>query len=451
MQSRLPGGVLGVVLWSSVAYAGRHHHHGNESYFFVEESHRLPANNEPPGTSSTGVNLVDVDGDGDLDLFLAAGTASLDPRPNKLFINNGHGFFTDETATRLPLVVANSAKADFADIDDDGDLDGIVAVVGPELLYVNDGRGHFSDGSARLPAPLDIFHNISSDVHFADVNGDGCSDVLVSNENPFDPDPLHGAQNFLWMNQTRPDPHGKHGGHHHRYRCTGSFVDETAARLPAITDQTTGMRTADIDCDGDLDLIVLNRGQDNVFVNDGDGVFANETAARFPVTSDATRDGALVDLNDDGWPDLVTSNSRNQPPQLYVNTGDGFFVQGTFGYSEAPNETDTALLVEDLDHDGRPDVYIANAGKFDSGHGFEGGPDHLFKNHPSASGTFVDVTDEHARFPALQASTAAAFGDLDGDGDDDLVVAGTGEGEVGRERVFLQKHRHSGHGDDEGD
>jgi hypothetical protein len=167
------------------------------------------------------------------------------------------------------------------------------------------------------------------------------------------------------------------------------------------------------------------------------------------VTTSTTRDGALVDLNRDGWVDLVISNSRNEPPQVFFNNGHGFFVEGTFGYTEAIPETDTALLVSDLNGDHFPDVYIANAGKFDSGHGFEGGPDHVFENH---HGTFVEVTAQHVTFPAIQASTGAAFGDLDGDGDVDLFVAGSGDGEIGRERIFIQKHhRHDcdhHHGDD---
>jgi hypothetical protein len=392
---------------------------------FVEDASRLPLSGEPPDTSSTGVNLVDVDADGDLDLFLAEGTASLAARPNFLFINDGCGFFRDESATRLPQGMdANSVKADFADVDGDGDLDAIVANLGPEQLLLNDGRGRFSDGASQLPAPPDLFSDISASARFADVTADGCPDILVANENPFDPDPLHGAQNRLLVND-----------------CSGNFSDQTSTRLPALTDQSAVLLDGDIHRDGDVDLLVLDRGQEHVLINDGSGVFTDQAAARFPVTSDATRSGALADLDGDGDLDLVTSNSRGQKPALYVNSR-GKFRAAFFDYNEAPNQTDTELLLVNLNGDRYPDLYVANAGKFDSGHGFEGGPDHFFVNQ---RGSFVEATAAHATFPANQASTAAALGDIDGDGDPDLVVAGTGNGELGRERVFLQLTRGKHH------
>ncbi|HEY5960187.1 MAG TPA: VCBS repeat-containing protein, partial [Polyangiaceae bacterium] len=239
------------------------------SAFFVEAPLRLPSavSNEGSGTSTTGINLVDVDNDGDLDVFVAQGTASLDARPNELFINNGRGWFRDESASRLPRGHdSNSTKADFADVDGDGNLDAIVANVGPEQLLVNDGTGHFSDGAGRLPEAPDLLLDISSNAHFADVDQDGCPDILIANENPFDSSPLHGAQNRLLMND-----------------CSGRFRDETAERLLPVTDQSAALLTGDIDMDGDLDIVVLNRGPELVYLNDGSGYFQDETAARFPV------------------------------------------------------------------------------------------------------------------------------------------------------------------------
>jgi hypothetical protein len=396
---------------------------------FVEDATRLSVSNEPADTSSTGVNLVDVDADGDLDLFLAEGTASLETRPNFLFINDGCGFFSDESAMRLPQGMdANSLKADFADIDGDGDLDAIVANLGPEQLLLNDGSGHFSDGVSHLPAPPDLFADISTSARFADVTADGCPDILIANENPFDPDPLHGAQNRLLIND-----------------CNGTFSDETSTRLPALTDQSAALLDGDIDGDGDVDVIVLDRGQEHVLINDGKGVFTDQTATRFPTTSDSTRSGALADLDGDGDLDLVTSNSRGQPPALYLNLGHGRFRASFFNYSEAADETDTELLLVNLNGDRYPDLFIANAGKFDSGHGFEGGPDHFFENQ---RGSFSEATASHVTFPATQASTGAAVGDIDGDGAPDLVVAGSGNGALGLERVFMQVtpgRRHSCH------
>jgi VCBS repeat protein len=418
---RLPS-ILAAVLCAATAGADGH----GQNFFFVEQSNRLPPDTTLPGTSSTDVDLVDVDDDGDLDLFVAEGTDSPAPRPNRLLINDGHGFFTDESALRLPPGQANSTKVDFGDLDGDGDLDALVANLGPEQLLINDGTGVFADRSvAQLPPPPTLFQDITANVHLADVDGDGDLDALLSNENPFDPSPTNGGQNRLWINDG-----------------TGRFTDETAARLPARTDQTGAMLSGDIDGDGDLDVVVLNRGQDFVLVNDGHGFFTDETAGRFPVTADTSRGGALVDLDGDGDPDLVVGNSRNQPVALYLNRR-GVFEARDFGMTPLVDETDSGLEVVDLDDDGDLDVYLPNAGAFTVGHGFGGGPDRYFRNNGRAR--FQERTDKH--FPGVgDPTTDAAFGDIDGDGDLDLVVGNSGDN--GAERVFIQRPRGRGHDDE---
>jgi hypothetical protein len=382
-----------------------------QNFVLLEES-RLPNDTSVPGTSTTDVDLVDVDGDGDLDLFKAEGTDSLSVRPNQLFLNNGAGHFIDQTAVRLPPALANSTKADFGDVDGDGHLDAIIANVGPEQLLLNDGQGVFADASAQLPAPVSIFQDISADARFADVDGDGDLDIMVSNENPF-PGGL-GAQNRLWINNGQ-----------------GIFADETLTRLPAAVDQTAAMLPGDVDQDGDLDIVVLNRGQEKVLINDGSGVFSDQTAGRFPLTVDTTRAGALADLDGDGDLDVVTGNSRGEAAAIYFNTA-GVFTLGAFGMTPLPNETISGLEVADLDGDGDLDVYLANAGQFQVGHGFLGGPDRYFRNN--GRGVFIERTDSHFT-PPSDPTNDAAFGDIDGDGDVDLVVGNSGVN--GAERVFV--------------
>ena len=115
-----------------------------------------------------------------------------------------------------------------------------------------------------------------------DLDADGDLDILLANENPFDPSPTGWAQKRLLINNG-----------------AGIFADETAARLPVATDQTGAMLPGDIDDDGDLDIVVINRGQEFILVNDGEAVFTNETAARFPPTADSSRGGGLADLDGD--------------------------------------------------------------------------------------------------------------------------------------------------------
>jgi len=386
-----------------------------EDFFFLEETSRLPPDTTQPGTSSTDVDLVDVDDDGDLDLFVAEGTDSPAPRPNRLLLNDGSGRFEDVSATHLPPAVANSTKADFGDVDGDGDLDAIVANLGPEQLLINSGDGIFLDGSAQLPAAPPFLQDITADARLADVDGDGDLDVLLANENPFNPSPTGGGQNRVLINDR-----------------AGLFRDETSVRLPAATDQTGAILPGDIDGDGDLDLVVLNRGQDFILINNGTGFFDNQTAARFPVTTDTSRGGGLADLDGDGDPDLVVANSRNEPIALYINEH-GVFVPDDFGAVPGQEETNTGLELVDLDGDGDLDVYVPNAGAFTVGHGFGGGPDHYYRNGGKAK--FKDRTAVH--LPVVSdPTTDAAFGDIDGDGDLDLVVGNSGEN--GAERVFVQ-------------
>ena len=394
-------------------------HAGPSSFRYVDESNRLPLDINPLDTDTLDVDFADVDDDGDLDLFVADGTATPAPRLNKLYLNDGTGHFTDETFLRLPNTPpANSTEVEFADVDGDGDVDAIVANLGPEQLLLNDGQGFFSDASStHLPPPLSLLEDISSEARFADVDGDGDPDLLITNENPFNP--AVGAQNRLWINDG-----------------TGHFSDETAARLPARLDQSQGFAVGDIDQDGDLDLIVVNIGQDFVLINiDGTGHFSDETLSRFPPTTDATRKGVLADFNGDGCLDLFMGNSRQQQNQLYFNDCGGIFIEVTSGNVPVRADTTTDVDVVDLDNDGDLDLYITNAGDFQAGHGFLGEQNRYLRNN--GHGKFQDKTQVY--FPAVaDPSTNAAFGDVDSDGDLDLLI-GNSTSTGGEETLYIRQ------------
>ena len=153
--------------------------------FEDETTTRLPVREAPEETREA--DFGDVDGDGDPDILFAnvdAFVPGADPQ-NRLLLNDGAGFFSDETAMRLPPRPERSFDGDFVDVDGDGDCDIVTAnsVRGsgtPALysVYLNDGTGHFSDGTTDV-FPAGVVGN-GFDVEAADFNGDGRIDLYLA-------------------------------------------------------------------------------------------------------------------------------------------------------------------------------------------------------------------------------------------------------------------------------
>ncbi len=171
--------------------------------------------------------LGDVDGDGDLDLVFGNSVSQ-----NRLYLNDGKGKFTDATAARWPGRGWSNAVS-LGDVDGDGDLDLVLATHGQNRLYLNEGKGKLNDATAsRLPKDVDL----TKAMGLRDVDGDGDLDLVFGNE-VFG----NGGQNRLYLND------GK-----------GKFTDATASRLPKEIDSTNAVGLGDVDGDGDLDLVFGN-------------------------------------------------------------------------------------------------------------------------------------------------------------------------------------------------
>jgi len=169
----------------------------SNGYFTDETDSRAPED----GNQSNGLAIGDIDNDGDLDVYFANGWS---PGFDRLWINNGLGYFTDESEERTPFINNVSSDVTFGDIDNDGDLDILTAndanqgFQNTNKVYINDGSGFFTDETEqRLPDNL----SYADEVVLGDVDLDGDLDLFIINKGKY-PD---GEQNRLFINISTPD------------------------------------------------------------------------------------------------------------------------------------------------------------------------------------------------------------------------------------------------------
>ena len=374
--------------------------------FLESSTGRLPIFNE----YSSQVAIADVDGDGDLDLCFANGrgfsSASLQERV-RLLINDGNAFFVDESAARLGNLIGYGRDVEFGDVDGDGDLDLAVAndFLTPQKLLINDGTGFFTDESAaRIPQ----FAMSSSHCSFGDVDDDGDLDLWYTRGGS---SRFGSGQAQLWINDG-----------------SGFYSDQTAQRLPQqLVSAPMDCIFGDLDGDLDLDMIEGHRsGNSKLYINEG-GFFTDTTAGNLPPDSN-TYSYDLGDLDGDGDLDVFGANSGvGSREAVFQNDGNATFTNVTttvLPNSSNPNIDDNDSKFLDYDNDGDMDVTICAIG----------GPERMLRNNGSGFLTLVTGVISSISDSSLDVE----MGDLDADGDLDMVTA-QGESGAFRNRLYLNQ------------
>jgi hypothetical protein len=407
--------------------------------------------------TGAGAALFDFDGDGDLDAYLVQGAMLGGDMSRALFPWRGaepprgrllrNDLEVGPDGTRRPRFVDVTGRSGIdaggygmgaatGDFDNDGRVDLYLTNLGPNRLYRNRGDGTFADvtGPSGTDDP-----RWSTGAAFLDYDRDGDLDLYVANYVDFESDPTRAcyagssARDFCGPKAYRPVPDRLF-----RNRGDGTFDDVTASSgVASAWGAGFGVVAADLDGDDWLDIYVANDGDPNLlWINQRDGTFRNDAlfaGAALDANGAAQASMGLDagDFDGDGDEDLVMTHIVQESNALYVNDGRGLFEDRSIPSGIAAvsrSKTGFGVGWIDYDNDGWLDLLVLNGAVLSipdlarQGDPYPlGMANDLLRNR--GDGTFAVESERGGEaFARAEVGRGAAFGDVDNDGDADVLV-----------------------------
>lgn len=414
-----------------------------------------------PQVMGSGVCLLDYDGDGNTDVYMVNGsgyTYYYGRNPwwykspaNALYRNRGDGTFTDITKSAGVGFSGWGMGCSVGDFNNDGHPDLYVTNYGENVLYQNNGDGTFKDVTkkAGVGGKKEKWSTSSA---WADYDNDGKLDLYVLNYmkfdkmmNPAEPgSSFHNAGN-LFMNSkiytSAPNILYHNNG-------DGTFTEVTKkAGIEDSAGKGLGVVFSDFDNDGKPDIYIVNDGARNVlFHNNGDGTFTDiggESGVDTPLSAMGV---AVGDFDNDGAFDIFSTYPASETNILYRNllpdkkvtkvksakSSRSFMmipfkdvtVEAGLGEEVGIGYFGWGTDLFDYDNDGYLDIFVANGSPspdFDNPRSTVGQKNQLF--HNNGDGKFTDVSESAGDgLKVVKSSRGAAFGDIDNDGDMDIII-----------------------------
>lgn len=391
-------------------------------------------------TVSAGVATFDYDQDGLIDILFLNGTllpgaTNIAPAPrNALYRNEGNWKFKDVTTQAGLTTPGYQLGVCVGDYDNDGHPDIYLNNFGPNVLYRNNGDGTFRDVTQQ--AGVQVGNHVGAGACFLDIDKDGDLDLFVANYVGFTFETHKTSIMNGFPAYVGPLNYPPTANLLFRNNGNGTFTDiSQEAGIAGLLGSGMGVIAADLDNDGDLDIVVGNDLRPNfVLLNDGTGKF-KEVGATLGLAYDSfgnvqgTMGVECADWNNDGWLDIFLTPYQRQLATLYQNQKGAYFDEVARQTGAATGtlpqvKWGTGLI--DFDNDGHRDIFIACGHLIDLVDQFDSTTSYKARNlllRNTGTGKFVNASDQSGDglLPKFS-SRGAAFDDLDNDGDIDVVI-----------------------------